>query len=207
MAKFGTKLVALVKPCSRSVFVLAVTLPLAAGAIPAQAQDIFGFFRAFSPRVAPPPTYQPYEYRHGVEVERPRPKVRSRPKLVPLEQTTVRKPIEPKPPGEIENPVPALLADGTLRPGDMVMFPDGLRVFTGKQGSQHKLTDFKLVSQAGKAVPRATRKLAANLRPGENTAWSTGGLGSGGKLAVNTRDVETTGSVRQPSRRSGSRSR
>jgi hypothetical protein len=124
-----------------------------------------------------------------------------------VEQPEVKKPIEPKPLGEIANPVPALLADSTLRPGDMVMFPDGLRVFTGKPGGAHKLADFKPLAQAGKYLSRATRKLVAHLLPAENIAWNTDAVRSGGKLAANTDDVLATGSVKRPEPRKGSRSR
>jgi hypothetical protein len=124
-----------------------------------------------------------------------------------VEQLKVKEPVEPKPMGEIANPVPALLADSTLRPGDMVMFPDGLRVFTGKPGGTHKLTDFKPLAQAGKHLSRATRKLVQHLLPAENLAWNTDAVRSGGKLAANTDDVTTTGSVNRPSNRKGSRSR
>jgi hypothetical protein len=78
----------------------------------------------------------------------------------------------------------------------MVMFPDGLRVFVGKPGSQHTMASFKPVSQ-DKTITKSTRKLAAQLRPGINTAWSTANLGGAGKLAVNASDVATTGSVRR----------
>jgi hypothetical protein len=194
----------LVKPCS--VIAVALVLPFATVAVPAQAQDIFGFFRALTSPIAPVPAYQPFEYRSGPAIERPK-KARSRPKPVPVEQAAIETPVKPKPLGEIANPFPAVLADSTLRPGDMVMFPDGLRVFTGRPGGQHNLVDFVPLSRAGKAVPRATRKLVANLHPGENIAWSADGSRSGGKLAVNTRDVQATGSVGQTGTRGGSRSR
>ena len=87
------------------------------------------------------------------------------------------------------------------------MFPDGLRVFTGKPGGPHKLADFKPLAQAGKHLSRATRKLVAHLLPAENVAWSTDAVRSGGKLAANTDDVSTTGSVNRPSNRKGSRAR
>jgi hypothetical protein len=198
MADFGLKLATLVKPC---VLALALALPFAVGAMPARAQDIFGFFRALSRPAQPVQTIQPFEYNPGPAVEQPKRRARPRPKPVVAEQPAMKLPITPKPPGAIENPVPALLADSTLRPGDMVMFPDGLRVFTGKVGGQHKLADFRLLSQVGKAVPQATRKLVAKLRPGENVAWSSDAFRTDSKLAVNTKDVGTTGSVR----RTGSR--
>jgi hypothetical protein len=201
----GIRLITLVK----SFWVLSVALifPFLISVVPAQAQGIFGLFRAFSQPAAPTPSPQPFEYRPDPALEQPRRKTRPRPKPVAVEQVEIKKPVEPRPVGEITNPVPALMADSTLRPGDMVMFPDGLRVFTGKSGGPHKLADFKPLAQAGKHLSRATRKLVAHLLPGENIAWNTDVVRSGGKLAANTDDVSTTGSVNRPINRKGSRSR
>jgi hypothetical protein len=200
------KVRSLVKPCS--VLVLALMLPFGISAVPAQAQGIFGLFSAFSQPATPAPPAAPksFGYQPDPGFEQPRPKSQPRPKPVVVEKLEVKKPIEPKPMGEIANPVPALLADSTLRPGDMVMFPDGLRVFTGKPGSSHKLTDFKPLAQAGKHLSRATRKLVAHLLPSENIAWNTDAVRSDGKLAANT-DVTSTGSVSSPKSRKGSGSR
>jgi hypothetical protein len=202
---FGIRLITLVK----SFWVLSVALifPFLISVVPAQAQGIFGLFRAFSQPAAPTPSPQPFEYRPDPALEQPRRKTRPRPKPVAVEQVEIKKPVEPRPVGEITNPVPALMADSTLRPGDMVMFPDGLRVFTGKSGGPHKLADFKPLAQAGKHLSRATRKLVAHLLPGENIAWNTDAVRSGGKLAANTDDVSTTASVNRPITRKGSRSR
>jgi hypothetical protein len=205
MPKLGTPLVIPAKPCG--VLTMALILPFAFSVVPAQAQGIFGLFRAFSQPAAPTPTPQPFEYQTDPAVEQPHRKGRPRPKPVAIEQPEIKKPVEPKPVGEIANPVPALLADSTLRPGDMVMFPDGLRVFTGKPGGPHKLADFKPLAQAGKHLSRATRKLVAHLLPGENVAWNADAVRSGGKLAANSDDVSTTGSVNTPNHRKGSRSR
>jgi hypothetical protein len=203
MSRVGDKLVALVKPCSALTLALVVSFGLSVA--PAHAQDIFGFFRALSQPPAPVPTYQPFESRPNPAPERRRPKARSKP--ASIEQTETKKPVEPRSPGEMDNPVPALLADSTLRSGDLVMFPDGLRVFTGRVGSQHTMADFKPLAQAGKALSRATRKLVAHLLPGENPAWSMDGLKSGNKFAANTKDVEPMGSVKQAGSRDGSGSR
>ena len=200
MAKVGS----IVKPCS--VLAVALVLPFAISAVPAQAQGIFGFFGTFSQPTAPAPP-QSFGYQPDPGVEQPRRKARPRPKSVVVEKLEIKKPIEPKPLGEIANPVPALLADSTLRPGDMVMFPDGLRVFTGKPGSSHTLADFKPLAQAGRHLSRATRKLVAHLLPSENVAWSTDAVRSGGKLAANTDDISTTGSVSSPKNRKGARPR
>jgi hypothetical protein len=202
---FGIRLVTLVK--SFGVLSVALIFPFLISVVPAQAQGIFGLFRAFSQPTAPTPPAEPFRYQPDAALEQPRRKTRPRPKPVAVEQVEIKKPVEPKPVGEITNPVPALMADSTLRPGDMVMFPDGLRVFTGKPGGSHKLADFKPLAQAGKHLSRATRKLVAHLLPGENIAWNTDAVRSGGKLAANTDDVTITGSVNRPSNRKGSRSR
>ena len=203
MPQIGTKLVALAKSCS--ILTVVLVIPFGISATPARAQDIFGFFRALSQPPAPVPTYRPFEYRRSPAPERRRAK--ARPKLAPVEQAEPKKPIEPRSPGDMDNPVPALLADSTLRSGDLVMFPDGLRVFTGSPGSQHKLADFKPLAQAAKSLPRATRKLVAHLLPSENPAWSMDSLKAGNKLAANTKDVATTGSVRRSGSRDNSRYR
>ncbi|WP_457090115.1 hypothetical protein [Microvirga sp. P5_D2] len=205
MSKPRSRLASLARSCS--VLAVALILPFTIGAVPAQAQGIFGLFRAFSQPATPAPVPQSFGYQADPEVEKPRRKVRPRPKPVAVEQPEIKKPIEPKPMGEIDNPVPALLADSTLRRGDMVMFPDGLRVFAGRPGGPHKLTDFKPVAQAGKLLSRETRKLVKHLLPSENIAWSTDAVRSGGKLAVNTDDVATTGSVNRPKGHKGSGSR
>lgn len=194
MLGFRKKLVTLARSCS--IVAVGLAVPFTISAVPAQAEGLFGFLKLFSPPPAPAPVYQPYQF--APEPERPR--IRSRPKPAPVAETEVKKPVKPRTPGEMDNPVPALLADSTLRPGDMVMFPDGLRVFTGQTGGPHKLADFKPLSKAGNAVSRETRKLVARLIPSENPAWNTAALKSGNKLAANTKDVETTGSVRQPRR-------
>jgi hypothetical protein len=202
MPQVGTKLVALVKLCS--VLTMASVLLFTISAVPARAQDIFGFFRAFAPPPAPAPTYHPFRYYHSPARERRKPKLRPKPAAV--EQTEAKKPVKPRTPGEMDNPVPALLADSTLQPGDMVMFPDGLRVFTGRVRGQHTMADFKPLAQAGKHLSRATRKLVAHLLPSENPAWSMDGVKSGSKLAANTDDGDTA-TVKRASSHNGSRYR
>jgi hypothetical protein len=178
---------------------LAVAVPILCSAVPARAQDFFGIFRPFSPPIAAVPLYQPFEYRPvpALDPSKLRPKVRPRTKVARVEQPPIKMPEKPKAEGEIANPVPDLLADSTLRPGDMVMFPDGLRVFSGRPGAKHVLADFEPVSRAGKAVASATRKLVAPLRPGENDAWSVDQVKSSDKLVASIKDVRSTGSVKR----------
>lgn len=200
MTKLGVGLRTWVKPSG--IFASAFVLAVGTFALPARAQDIFGVSKFLSPAVAAVPV-RPFESR---TIERPKRRAQSHPKPVPIEQISVKTTEKLKAPGEIDNPFPALMTDSTLRPGDMVMFPDGLRVFTGQPGNQHKLAAFKPIAQAGKAVPTDTRKLVANLRPSVNSAWTTDGFRSGDKFAVNTIDVETTGSTASKAKRGGSRS-
>jgi hypothetical protein len=54
MPKLATMLMPLNKPCS--ILVVALALPFAISAVPAQAQGIFGLFRAFSQPTPPAPT-------------------------------------------------------------------------------------------------------------------------------------------------------
>lgn len=171
---------------------VALALPLWAGAEPAQAQDVFGFLRMLSAPAIRAPVHPSYHYRAVPDFElgplrRSRPRVRAEPSPKP--------PIKPKPMGEVANPVPELLGDPTLRRGDIVMFPSGPRVFTGGHGSRHGLGDFEPLHASDRSLAPSTRKLAATLRPGVNTAWSTDNLGSRGKLAETVNDVATTGSI------------
>jgi hypothetical protein len=175
------------------VVTIALIMPLALGALPARAQDILGFFGLFSPQVVRAPMYEPYNDRVLPDAERRI--VRRRPKVVRIDQPPIKVPLKPKAPGEVTNPVPELLADRTLRRGDVVMFPDGPRLFTGEPGTQHAVADFEPVSRAGMAVPPTTRKLVASLRPGWNDAWSAEKASSGDRLALKARVLETTGSV------------
>jgi hypothetical protein len=183
----------------RRATALALLVPLTLSAAPASAQDLFGFLRLFSSPIAREPVYQPYELRALPEFERRT--IRRRPKVVRAEPPKI--PIKPKVPGEVTNPVPELLADSTLRRGDIVMFPEGPKVFNGQPGRQHALTDFVPVARAGSVVPQSTRKVLASLRPDWNAAWSTERSTAGGKLAENTRDFETTGGVNRKRSRGG----
>ncbi|WP_046863658.1 hypothetical protein [Microvirga massiliensis] len=177
----------------RHAIVLSAILVLASSAVPARAQDIFGLFRLFLPPTSSAPAFRPAEHPAGQTMEQPA--ARSRPRAVRVEPPAIKMPLKPRTPGEISNPVPELLADSSLRRGDMVMFPDGLRVFTGRPGGQHRLTDFEPVAQSGK-----TSSLAATLQPGTNPAWNAETSRPTDKIAANTKAVATTGSVKRTAR-------
>lgn len=208
MAKVAAKRVG-IKGSSGPLGLLAMSLvlPLAIGIVPAQAQGLFDFLRGFAQPVPSAPPPQPVELEPNSFAGQPRPRSSARPKPAPVEVLQVKPPIQARHPGEMDNPFPALLADSTLRPGDMVMFPDGLRVFTGRVGSQHKVSDFTPVARAGKALSRSTRKLVSNLHPGENMAWSMEAARSHGKMADIGKDIDSTGSLKRPTAGKGARKR
>lgn len=205
MPEVATKRVGL--KASSGLVIASLILPLAIGIVPVRAQGLFDFLRGLSRPVPAAPPPQPVDTLPNSFADQPRRRTPARPKPAAVEVLEVKTPIQPRRAGEIDNPFPALLADGTLRPGDMVMFPDGLRVFTGRVGSRHKVSDFTPVAQAGKVLSRATRKLVSNLHPGENVAWSADAAKSRGKLADAAKDVDKTGSVRRSDGDKGSRKR
>jgi hypothetical protein len=203
------RLVARVPPWSLMAF--AAALPLAHAA-PASAQDLFGFLRLLSP---PRPEAQPAPVAAEAPVEAPAaapsPKAaaKARPRPAPVrltaapakarpilkaaaEQPRPRMPSKEKPEGDIANPVPALLSDNTLRSGDLAMFPTDLRVFTGRPGTRHVLSDFAPLPRAGKTLAPVTQRLAAGLRPGWNAAWDAGAARPVGKLAAAFKEAEAT---------------
>ncbi len=196
MPKHATKTVARVTPWT--VLALATVVPAVITVVPAQAQDFLWFFRPFPQPMAPRiPVYQPPTESSPLTVRvRPRRKV-VRADKPPSQVSSISMASKPKDPGEIANPVPALLADSTLRSGDLIMFPDGLRVFTGRSGTDHALSAFEPLSRSGEAVPATTRKLVAQLRPGSNSAWSADAAKASGKLAHSTKAAETTGGLRR----------
>jgi len=102
-------------------------------------------------------------------------------------------PLKARPIGEVTNPLPALLADKTLRSGGIVVFPDGPRLFKGQPGELHALSDFvKITSAKGLAPP--ARKIVNAMLIGRNDAWSSEPLSSD---RVAARDVDATGSTRK----------
>jgi hypothetical protein len=98
-----------------------------------------------------------------------------------------------KDPDRRPNPLIALLHDPTLRKGDIVMFPDGPRVFRGRRGTQHAMSDFGEISRSDN-VSKATRKAVAAMPVGENNAWLAAAA-AGKQEVAGVADVETTGSV------------
>jgi hypothetical protein len=78
---------------------------------------------------------------------------------VPPQSKPVREPIL-----DAADAVKAVLSDPTLRPGDIVMFPDGPKVFAGTTGSSHKLSSFQDIG-ASRLVSKSTRSIVTALAP------------------------------------------
>jgi hypothetical protein len=184
---------------------LLFAIPLAAGiATPASSQGLLAALFGFD---AAPPSPRYYDHRVLPRVPPsalPLPRATrraSRPKAETAEtkRPVIKveappKPITPKPMGEVENPLPKLLADATLRDGDIVVFPEGPRVFKGRVGTKHHLDDFAAITNT--SVGSRTRKLLATMKIGPAVAWSED---TGPKNKMAARDVETTGSLKNGS--------
>jgi hypothetical protein len=192
---------------------LSVAAGITAAFAPLRAQDADGVYAALfhslrqqervaepEPKIAPPlpaRLYSPGALDHRFQ-GRP-------PQTVREKKRELNKPVrveKPKPvlkPEDIPaNPHLALMTDPTLVPGDIVIFPDGPRVFQGEPGKRHAATDFVPFGKA-KGLSKADRKYLTALRTGVNEAWAEDSTDT--KMARNTRDVETTGSISKNRRR------
>jgi hypothetical protein len=141
-------------------------------------------------RPAPSP-WAPLQF----EVRKPRPLIRraNRARLERESPKPVVADLKPRDPATRGNPLAALLIDRTLRPGDVVIFPDGPRVFRGTPGSQHAVFDFVKLT-AAKGVPSATRSAMAKVSVGDNDAWRSD-LRAAKEQVAQTADVATTGAI------------
>lgn len=60
----------------------------------------------------------------------------------------------------------ALMRDPTLRPGDIVIMPEGPRVFHGESGSdKHRMSDFQDVNRPGVVANKTRKELLAMTTP------------------------------------------
>ena len=182
---------------------LLAVLGLAAGAaVPAVGEDagIYAFIHSQRPERATAPARPMPEIalpRFDVQAPRARlarPRAVSRPREEREEAGKPVMPVAARPIGEVSNPVPALLADKTLRPGDIVVFPDGPRLFKGQPGGRHALADFVKIASA-KGLPQPARKIVSAMLVGRNDAWSMEELRPDRRLAGRARDIEATGST------------
>ncbi|MEH3144510.1 MAG: hypothetical protein PGN34_04000 [Methylobacterium frigidaeris] len=148
----------------------------AAGVKAADGDGLDAFFRGFfaqpAPVAAPVPAYgqpDPYQWaprsRVSAKVRKHRPRIR----YVALPKAEAPKP-PPRPvaaaPGEKPDIRAALLRDPTLRPGDIVVLPEGPRVFRGDaDAAQHRMSDFEDVRRSTAVNAKTRRDLLAMTTP------------------------------------------
>jgi hypothetical protein len=149
--------------------------------------------RYFTHRVLPTVDPEPESPRLRLNVQPLRSPVTTRRASEPLAPAAVKAPspvVEPRrqvvrkapPMDRVVNPFPLLLADSTLRPGDIVVFPDGPRMFTGSPGTSHSVREFETFATAGKKIPQSVRETLTKIRAGVNEAWAYAALRDDGKL-------------------------
>jgi hypothetical protein len=143
----------------------------------------------------PPSSFSPFQLDHRFR-RSPRSgqeKKREFNKIETVKPAPVDKPRAIAKPAQISaNPHLALMTDPTLVPGDIVVFPNGPRVFQGRPGNSHAMADFVPFSKAT-GLSNADRRYLTALRTGVNDAWVEASEAT--KVAQKTRDVDTTGSV------------
>ena len=105
------------------------------------------------------------------------PRIRTAPKVKPENAPQVAR--KARPMNEKVNPLPLLLRDDTLRPGDIVMFPDGPRVFNGSRGGKHTIHDFVA---AAKKLSKSALAALRRMQPSTNDAWDQKVLSRDGGL-------------------------
>lgn len=178
------------RSAARSVCLVSLAA-LGLSTTPASSQDLFSllFGGLARPQMVPAVPYYDdgYVYRRPVRRHRV---VRRK----PVEAATPKMPLKAKDPSELINPVPLILTDSTLRRGDVVVFPDGPREFRGGPGSHHRLADFVPLRDGGKKLLASNRAYKGPFPIAQNEAWSVQ------DKVAQTRDIDTTGSVRRASR-------
>jgi hypothetical protein len=108
------------------------------------------------PRATPAP---------AVKLRITRPQVKSKSLIVEAEPAKVKSDPCCKPG---EDPVAYLMHDETLRPGDAVMTPDGIRIFEGPISSHHGESDFAPLAKVRNIAPSSRAELAqVDVRAGE----------------------------------------
>jgi hypothetical protein len=156
--------------------------------VPANGQDsggIYEFFQAERERAARPaaPVAALPPVIRVTPAEQPRLARLASPASGTGESATPVLPQTPKPMNQVENPVPALFTDATLRPGDLVAFPDGLRVFRGQVGGRHALSDF-VPARSDKRASASIRRYATAVRVGRNDAWDVAAVPAETRVAT-----------------------
>jgi hypothetical protein len=175
--------------------------------VPANGQDNAGIYefihaeRERAVRTAPVAAALPViRVTPSRRAERPQPAARvAGPAPGTIESATPVLPQVARPMNQVENPVPALFTDATLRPGDLVAFNDGLRVFRGQVRERHALADF-VPARSDKRASASIRRYAASMRVGRNDAWDLAAVPAQTRVATRApkKEVRTQVSERRP---------
>ncbi|GJE03133.1 hypothetical protein [Methylobacterium isbiliense] len=170
-------------PASRRrdmVLALASGMILVSTAVAVQAADdgFAGLFRNLFSAPAPiqaAPTAAPLPDAYGRPMRRLRRersqaraalRARARYVALPKPEAAETKPVKVERPSGPFDPRTALLRDPTLRPGDIVILPEGPRVFKGESGAaKHRMSDFEDVSRSRTVSTKTRRDLMAMTAP------------------------------------------
>ncbi|MBY0299677.1 MAG: hypothetical protein K2X71_27190 [Methylobacterium sp.] len=163
------------------VLALASGMILVSTAVAVQAADdgFGGLFRnlfsAPAPVQAAAPTAAPLPDAYGRPMRRLRRersqaraalRARARYVALPKPEAAETKPVKVERPSGPFDPRTALLRDPTLRPGDIVILPEGPRVFKGETGAaKHRMSDFEDVSRSRTVSTKTRRDLMAMTAP------------------------------------------
>lgn len=148
--------------------VLVAATVLCCGGTPAPAQEVTVLYGIRSNQgVERVPVYPPYHYRIAPRAE----PAGSAPRIIEITPEAPSGAMAAGRPAAGQNPVTNLLSDPTLRTGDVVMFTDGPRVFTGGSYGRREPSDFVPAASAGRMLPAPLRDYVLSLRPGWSGAW------------------------------------
>jgi hypothetical protein len=131
-----------------------------------QAQGLFEALFGPPARRAPEVRYVPAPFPSPFQQDYPeftRPRARPRPETVAVPPPVMPKTAKPARVTPDQEIVANLLADATLQRGDIVVFPDGPRVYRGKHGSR-TLRDFEDL-RTSSLVPQNTRQTVLASTP------------------------------------------
>jgi hypothetical protein len=173
-------------PVAAAISLLALTLVFPGSAHAGFLEDLFGSF------LQPPPAYRGYRdppawgaggFRHRAHPWRQKAEHgrAARKKIIAAAKPDTAGPQEPV----------DIMADNSLRKGDAVMTPSGIRVFIGQSGDRHEPENFKKPAEV-KGLSKSARRGLAGLEPGDSASSGSSGIVTG--RSVNGRAI-TAGEI------------
>jgi len=154
------------------ISLLALTLVLPGNAQAGFLEDLFGSL------FQPPPAYRGYGepawgpggFRHRAHPWKQKAghKSAARKKIIAAAKPDTGGPQEPV----------DIMADKSLRKGDAVMTPSGIRIFVGQSGDRHEPGDFRKPAEV-KGLSKSARRALAGLEPGDSASSVSPGIVTG----------------------------